>query len=1212
MRLKELEIQGFKSFPDKTKIAIGEGITGVVGPNGSGKSNISDSIRWVLGETSSKQLRGTGKMEDVIFGGTQSRGAMGFASVALTIDNSDHGLDMDADEVTIGRRYYRSGESEYSINGQNVRLKDVYELLLDTGIGRDGYAIVGQGRIAEIVGAKSAERREIFEEASGIAKYRYRKNEAERRLAAAEGNLERLRDILSELERRVGPLKRDSEKAQQFLELSEKRKGLEITLWVDAIRRANDALRDQQRRYEAAQADYDRLSRQLDAFDEQSAALREEAQQLMLTVEQANTDIRTITEANAGSESEIAVLKNESEHSRFRIDEANTELERAGQGRESIDREAADHRAAIEALRTGMAVLDARVAALREALHALEEKAAASGERRDVIDAAMARLQDTATAAKVRAASAQSAKEAAAQRLDEAKQQAVELENSAAAAEEEKRRADRLTEARAQAEALQNAAAATEEERRRAERRFKDAEEAVTRSDNIKAGLKLKLDSRRRQQADAAEALQKADREKSAAAQRIHILEDLERNMDGYQQSVKSVMRAAGAGRLRGVIGPVAGILTVEKGYETAIETALGFALQNIVVEDQGCARAAIGFLKDERAGRATFLPLDTVQGTRFTGRLTGTAGVAADLVKADPKYQHIIDNLLGRIIVVEDLTEASAVARNLGYRNRIVTLDGQVINAGGSFTGGSTARSVGVFSRKQELDELRSRLTKLEARRAEAEKELAARKAEVDNLSAQLAGAEGEGMNAATEHVRAGLEVERLTKATAQNEETARNIEQEIAAQQAAVTQNEAARAEAEKTQDEAEAEMAKYTAELAALGESTGSLTAEREHITTELSEKQLQRLADEKDIGLHEAALQGLQSRTGEAEARARELQTVIEAAKAKIEANALKIAEMERTRGDNLQKIAAAEQTIRTANAARMEKEAAVEKLNRDNRALTDERERMSGEMARLAERRTAAETELNDTNSKLWEEYQLTEGEARSHCVPFESLTELRRSVAEVRSKIRGLGNVNVGAIDEYKEVKERYDFLKAQVTDVEKAKSELTKMIAELCSEMEELFTTSFKQINTHFQQIFKELFGGGHARLYLSDEANVLESGIEIEVSPPGKVIKNLSALSGGEQALVAISIYFAILNVNPAPFCFLDEIEAALDDVNVARYAQYLRRMTDNTQFIVITHRRGTMEAADVLYGVTMQEDGVSKILRLDLDKVNAELIT
>ena len=1185
MRLKELEIQGFKSFPDKTKITIGEGITGVVGPNGSGKSNISDSIRWVLGETSSKQLRGSGKMEDVIFGGTQSRGAMGFASVALTIDNSDHGLDMDADEVTIGRRYYRSGESEYSINGQNVRLKDVYELLLDTGIGRDGYAIVGQGRIAEIVGAKSAERREIFEEASGIAKYRYRKNEAERRLEAAEGNLERLRDILGELEKRVGPLKRDSEKAQQFLELSERRKSLEVTLWVDAIRRANDTVRDQQRKFEAAQADYERLSRQLDEFDEKSAALREEAQQLVLQVEQANADIRAVTEANAGSESEIAVLKNESEHSRFRIDEATGELERAGQGRQSIETEAAGHKAAIEKLHGEVAALDARVAELRAELRALEEKAAASGQRRDVIDAAIARLQDTATAAKVRAASAQSAKEAAAQRLDEAKRQAVELENSAAAAEEEKRRA---------------------------ERRLKDAEEAVTRNDNIKAGLKLKLESRRRQQAEAADALQKADKERSNTSQRIHILEDLERNMDGYQQSVKAVMRAAAGRRLRGIIGPVAGILTVEKGYETAIETALGFALQNIVVEDQGCARAAIGFLKDERAGRATFLPLDTVQGSRFTGRLTGTAEVAADLVKCDPRYQHIIDNLLGRIIVVEDLSEASTVAKNLGYRNRIVTLDGQVINAGGSFTGGSTARSVGVFSRKQELDELRTRLVKLEKKRADAEKELEARKAEVDNLTAQLSGAEAEGMNASSERLRASLELDRLTAAVAQHEENTRSLAAEIEAQQAAVTQNETACAEAEAAQGKAEAELNTYNAELAELGESTGSLTAERERITNELSQNQMQRLANEKDIGLHEAALEGLQSRTGEAEARARELNAAIEAAKAKIEANALKIAEIERTRGENKEKIAAAEETIRTANAARMEKEAAVARLGQENRALTDERERMSGEMARLAERRTAAENELNDTNTKLWEEYQLTAGEAKELCVEFESLTELRRSVAEVRGKIRGLGNVNVGAIEEYKEVKERYDFLKAQVTDVEKAKSELTRMIAELCSEMEELFTTSFKQINTHFQQIFKELFGGGHARLYLSDESNVLESGIEIEVSPPGKVIKNLSALSGGEQALVAISIYFAILNVNPAPFCFLDEIEAALDDVNVARYAQYLRRMTDHTQFIVITHRRGTMEAADVLYGVTMQEDGVSKILRLDLDKVSADLIT
>ena len=1185
MRLKELEIQGFKSFPDRTKITIGPGITGVVGPNGSGKSNISDSIRWVLGETSSKQLRGAGKMEDVIFGGTQTRSAMGYASVSLTIDNADHGLDMDADEVTIGRRYYRSGESEYSINGQSVRLKDVYELLLDTGIGRDGYAVVGQGRIAEIVGAKSSERREIFEEASGISKYRYRKNEAERRLTAAEGNLERLRDILGELEKRVGPLKRDSDKAQQFLELSASRKSLEVTLWVDAIRRSNDALRDQQRKYEAAQADHARLSRQLDEFDAKSEALRTEAQQLMLAVEEANGRIRAITEADAQVSSQIAVLNNESGHARQRIEEATTELKRAGQSRQSIEAEADSHRAAIGDLQQSLAVLEEELLSLRKELDDLEQKALAGGQRQDIVNAAMARLQETATAARVRLAAADTAAAAAAERL---------AENA------------RQTDGRRAA----NTALANQKED--AAHKAEEAEEAVTRADNIKAGLKLKLESRQRQNDEAEKALQSIEKERSSVSQRIHILEELERSMDGYQQSVRAVMRAAAGRRLRGIIGPVAGILTVRKGYEVAIETALGFALQNIVVEDQQAARAAIGFLKDERAGRATFLPLDTVQGSRFTGRLTGTAEVAADLVETDEKYQHIVDNLLGRIIVVEDLTEASAVAKNLGYRNRIVTLDGQVINAGGSFTGGSTARSVGVFSRKQELEELRARLKKLENRRADAEKEAAARKAEVDRLAAQLTGAESESMNAASDRLRAGMELDRLTAALTQGEEALKALLAEAQTLTAQQQENAAAKAQAQAEQTAAEQEYGQYAAELATLGESTSGLAAERERLNAAMADKQMARVTAEKDVSLHEAALQTLESRTDETEARGRELLAVIDAAQKSIEANELKIADIQRTQSENKEKIAACEEVIRTAGAQRMEKEAAVARLAQENRQLTDERERMSGEMARLAERKAAAENELNTTAAKLWEEYQLTENEAKALCVPFDSLTELRRQVAEVRGKIRALGNVNVGAIDEYKEVKERYDFLKAQVTDVEKAKAELTRMIAELCSEMEELFTASFKKINAHFGQIFRELFGGGHAKLYLSDEGNVLESGIEIEVSPPGKVIKNLSALSGGEQALVAISIYFAILNVNPAPFCILDEIEAALDDVNVVRYAQYLRRMTENTQFIVITHRRGTMEAADVLYGVTMQEDGVSKILRLDLENVSAELIS
>ena len=1185
MRLKELEIQGFKSFPDKTRLTIGEGITGIVGPNGSGKSNISDAIRWVMGETSSKQLRGAGKMEDVIFGGTQTRGAMGYASVSLTIDNTDHGLDMDADEVTIGRRYYRSGESEYSINGQSVRLKDIYELLLDTGLGRDGYAIVGQGRIAEIVAAKSGERREIFEEASGIARYRYRKNEAERRLAAAEGNLERLRDILGELERRVGPLKRDSEKAQQFLELSGQRKSLEVTLWVDAIRRAKDTVRDQQRRYEAAQADYDRLSRSLDEYDEKSEALRAKTQQLMLQVEESNAQIRAITEENAGSDSRIAVLNNENEHSRRQIEEARAELSRAGEGQKGIELEAEAHRAAIEKLNARIAQADETAKDLDRQLDALEQQAMQSGQQRDLLNAAILRCQQAATAAQVQHATAESAANAAEARLQDARAQKQQNES------------DAETAGRQQAEAAD---------------RLKQAEEAVTRLDNVRAGLRLKLDSRKRQQAEAADALQKAERELSAAAQRIHILEDLERNLDGYQQSVKTVMRAAGSGRLRGVIGPVAGILTVRKGYEVAIETALGFALQNIVVEDEKSARAAIAFLKAEKGGRATFLPLDTMQGSRFSGRLTGTAEVAADLVEADPRYQNIVNNLLGRIIVVEDLAEASAVARNLGYRNRIVTLDGQVINAGGSFTGGSTARSVGVFSRKQELEELRARLTRLQTARDTAAQAARDRKAEADTLQAQLTGADSESMTAAADRLRASLEVDRLAAAADNAARERERLQQEIALFEAQLAESRAAAEQAGKDRAAAEAEQADAERQLAALGESADSLTAKREELTAAANDNRLARLTAEKDVSLHQAALEMLAGRTGEAEARARELNASIEACRQRIRANELSVENIQRQREENRQRIADCEQAIRDANAARMQAEADSTRLAQENRALTDEREKMSGEMARLAERRTAAETELNSTAAKLWEEYQLAESEAEALCVEFQNVTELRRQVAEVRGKIRALGNVNVGAIDEYKEVKERYDFMKAQVTDVEKSRAELNRMIGELCDEMRTLFADSFKRINENFVHIFRELFGGGSARLYLSDPDDVLESGIEIEVSPPGKVIKNLSALSGGEQALVAISIYFAILAVNPSPFCILDEIEAALDDVNVVRYAQYLRRLTDKTQFIVITHRRGTMEAADVLYGVTMQEDGVSKILRLDLNSVSADLIS
>ncbi|HJA25099.1 MAG TPA: chromosome segregation protein SMC [Candidatus Fournierella merdigallinarum] len=1186
MVLKELEIQGFKSFPDRTRVRFDRGITAVVGPNGSGKSNISDAIRWVLGETSSKQLRGAGKMEDVIFGGTQQRSAMGYAMVNLTLDNSDRRLEVDADEVVIGRKYYRSGESEYSINGQNVRLKDVYELFLDTGLGRDGYSIVSQGRVAEIVGAKSAERREIFEEASGIAKYRYRKNEAERRLAGAEDNLTRLRDILGELESRVGPLKRESEKAARFLELSETRKELEVTLWVDGVRRAKETVRAQQRQYETAQADYDSLSAEIEAIDAETEAVQAEMQRLMVEVERRNAAIRAITEEQAGSDSQLAVLQNDIDHNNASIQSLTQEIDAASAGKEGIAAEIAAHREAIRALEEKIAGLDADAARLEEELADLQTQSAATGERRGAVAGLLAQLTARQTDAKVRAAGCESAAAAAAERLE------------ALAAERQK---DTAALAALQAEAQDTAAY------------LATVNETLARLENVQKGLQMKLASRQKQldEADAAE--QQLARQREAAAQRLQVLEDLERNMDGYQQSVKAVMRAAQNRRLRGILGTVSGILTVEPGYELAIETALGFALQNIVVDGEAAAKAAIAFLRDEKAGRATFLPLDTVKGTRLdASRLSGSARVAADLVKCDGKYDQIVANLLGRIIVVDEINEASRVARSLDWRNRVVTVDGQVINAGGSFTGGSTSRSAGLFSRRQEMEELKKRIGALEKKLDAAAGATDKWKGEVDALNAQLTAASSEGITAGGDKIRAEAEAGRIETARSQAEAAAalHAAEAETLAAQLENSRAEGAGAAAEEARLAAEIE--KLEAELARLSGSDDSFLATRARLSDELSAVRMQRLEAQKDSDLHAAAAATLENRSGESDERGRTLRENIARLQALNEQNREKMAAVRLQKQDAAGRIAAEEEKIAAASALRMEKEGEVSQKTQRVRAITDQREKMSQEMARLAERKAAAEVEYDQTIAKLWEEYQLTMTDAQGLCVPFDSVTELRRQVGEVRGKIRALGNVNVAAIDEYKEVSSRYEFLNAQVRDVEKSKAELTRMIGELSGEMKTIFTDSFKQINGHFGRIFNALFGGGSASLSLSDPENVLESGIEIQVAPPGKVIKNLSALSGGEQALVAISIYFAILAVNPAPFCVLDEIEAALDDVNVVRYAQYLRRICDATQFIVITHRRGTMEAADVLYGVTMQEDGVSKLLRLDLDQVDASLVS
>ena len=1185
MVFKELEIQGFKSFPDKVKITFDAGVTGVVGPNGSGKSNLSDAVRWVLGETSSRQLRAAGKMEDVIFGGTRRRSAMGFASVRLTLDNTGHTLDVDADEVTIGRKYYRSGDSEYTINGQVCRLRDVYELLLDTGIGRDGYSVIGQGRIAEIVAAKSSERREIFEEACGIAKYRYRKTEAERRLAAAGENLERLRDILGELESRVGPLEKESAKAQKFLELSEQRKTLEVTLWTDSMHRARDTVRQQVRDYETAQADYERFDGEAKAAEQEAEEIRMQAQQLTIAVERLNGDIRSITEQISGSDSRIAVLENDILRNEESIASLRSEIEAGEQDGAEADAALQRHRAVAAKMEAEGEKLAAEIDALNAELTKLADASNASGARKDTLRAEITDLTAKRTEAQVAQAAAEAAEETARQRLPALEQAVQEGTDQWETARQD------LTDTIRYREML------TENEKQLA---------------NVRSGLELKLKNRKAALDEADTAEQRLGRELDAARQRLSVLRELEKNMDGYQNSVKAVMRAAGARRLRGIIGPVSAILKVEPGCEVAVETALGAALQNIVVENEAAAKAAIALLRSDNAGRATFLPLDTVQPGVFRGRLSGTARLASSLVQADARYDNIVSNLLGRIIVVEDINEASRVARDNGFRSRVVTMDGQVINAGGSFTGGSVQRSAGLFTRKQEMEELRIRAAKLQKDCLAAQEKTDQCKEQVDALQAELTATASEQITAANDRVRAEAEQKRLEAAAAQLE-TARNARrQEIDTLQAALADSRAKAEDAAKLQAELTAKIDRRTAEMSRIAEGDDSFLTRQNALAQDLSAKRLEQVTRQKDAELAYSQIAALEQRARDAAARRTSLEESVAALAARSDACRAEIADIRQTRADSQTTIAQKEAEIREATQKRLARQQAETETLARARTAADSREEMSREMARLAERKAAAESEYDQTVAKLWDEYQLSVSQAEALCVEFDSLPALRAQVADLRGKIRALGSVNVSAIEEYKEVKARYDALVTQVTDVEESRNELSRMISKLSAQMREIFTDSFRAINENFGRVFAELFGGGEASLMLEDESDVLSSGIGIRVAPPGKVIKNLEALSGGEQALVAISIYFAILAVNPAPFCILDEIEAALDDANVVRFAQYLRRVSDKTQFIVITHRRGTMEAANVLYGVTMQEDGVSKLLKLDLEQVDATLVS
>ena len=1187
MYLKALEIQGFKSFPDKTVLNFGEDITAIVGPNGSGKSNVSDAIRWVMGEQSSKSLRGA-KMEDVIFGGTEKRSQMGFAQVTLVLDNTEHIFPrMEESEVAVTRRYYRSGESEYYINKQSVRLRDVNELFMDTGMGREGYSIVGQGKIDEILSVKSADRREIFEEAAGISKFRHRKEETERKLERTEENLVRINDKIAELELQVGPLRSQAEKAKKYLILRDELRTLEISVWLENLDKIKTDSIKLNTDYALAQQELERANAALDELYAASEQFAEKAHANDMEQERLRTECAELDAKCNEENSAVAVLRTGIEHNRANIERVENDLRDQSGRAESLTAQIAAKHARIEELAAQAAELEEE---LRAFLAQAEELARTAGEAGSEVEA-------------LRAKEALAASDAADCRADMSAINAglAELTERRAALEAESESVDgQLTEKRRAASASRRA--------------LEEAQEEADAVRNIISGHTLKMEGRVKREETARQKSIDLTMEKNNLDSRIHLLSEMEKEYEGFNKAVRLIMQAAEKNALRGVHGPVANLMTTDKRYAVAIEIALGAGMQNVVVDREEDAKSAINFLKQRDGGRATFLPLTAIRGDvlREAGveREYGYVGVASQLVQFDKRYAEIFNNLLGRTVVVEDMDCGIAIARKYSNRFRIVTLDGQVLNRGGSMTGGSVSRSAGILSRANELKELtawREALTeKLDAalREAdEAKRDLNAAQYELDVAREQQRGAEDAVLRLTGEKKQYDMlleslrtresdiaaELESITARTEELKKAAAAREEEIKKHEA-----EAARCRAESEeklagQNELQRDSAHLGDEIAARKSTLSGFTAERE--TTERALGDLETLA---------------QQMRGDEDGR----RALIEDYRAKIKA-----AEEEIAQHDAVTASLRADAEKRRAELA----ELAEAKLTLEGeRSANDRRYRECNELlsqtqaaaGRLEQKRVTAAMEEKQILDKLWESYELSHSAAQEQRIELESVPKASRRINELKREINGLGNVNVGAIEEFDRVNTRYTYLTGQRDDVEKAKEELLGVIENITSEMTVIFKEQFALIRESFQETFLELFGGGKATLELEDENAVLDCGIEIKVQPPGKALKTLSLLSGGEKAFVAIALYFAILKVHPTPFCVMDEIEAALDEPNVIRVAHYMRRICDKTQFIVITHRRGTMEAADVLYGVTMQERGVSKVLTINMNDMAKEL--
>lgn len=1177
MILKALEMQGFKSFPDKTVLEFNKGITAVVGPNGSGKSNISDAVRWVLGEQSTKTLRGS-KMEDVIFSGTDVRKAKGFAEVTLRLDNTDRSLNKDSDEVSVTRRYYRSGDSEYLVNGESARLRDVNELFMDTGLGRDGYSIVGQGKIADMVSPKASERRDMLEEAAGISHFRYRRGDAIKRLAQAEENLVRLRDILSELESRVGPLKAQSEKAQKFIVLAGERKNLEIGIWLNTIDKTGEKMRDQEHKIEIAEASHKEAQDELSKIGEMIDKAADGTRDINIKLEEIRNSASGFEEKLSDIDSQIKVAENSILHNNETIERINRDKAAENETEQNID---AAVSAALECIQKAEEQIADATRQMDELSKQEETYRLSSSEFSD----RAATLSGEISALSVRLADCRVTAETANSSIEEIRSRISAIDESMGTRKDDY---DALLKRKADAEA-----------------ELEEIQDEIVSVKNAIDGYTLRFENRGKKADSVKLAIDEKQRELHKGQDRVRLLEDLEKNMEGYFGAVKAVMKESGRGALRGIYGPVSQLITVKDKYSAAIETALGAAVQNIVVDNGTDAKRAMGFLKEHRAGRATFLPITAIKGRVLSEQglddQYGFVSIASDLVSYDNKYSEIIRWLLGRTAVAEDIDSAIAIAKKYSYRFRIVTLDGQVINAGGSMTGGSRVQNAGILSRGNEIERLKGSL-------ASMQKELDGMLSDYKLLSedasaakAELEGAEGDLLRAKEENIRREGELKLASDKLASVSSGVKELLDEKETLEKRIESVSSGAETARSQIDELKETLENKEKELESITGDSKTLQKNREEVASKAAEIRLRIVSLQKDVEANTDEITRLKNRkTGhldrlsELDGEIREIEEKNDELRALTERLSADEKALKANHGD-------AQNQINELISQRDELEKQANDLRLHERAKSEERERLSGDIARLEERKIAMRNEYDNLTSKLYDEYQLTRREAAALEIEIDDYSLAAKRLAELKSQIRALGSVNVSAIEEYKEVSERYEFLSGQISDVETSRAELNKMIDDLTGKMAEQFREQFNRINSCFGQTFIELFGGGKAELRLEDERDVLGSDIEIKVQPPGKNVQNINLLSGGEKGLSAIALLFAILKVTPAPFCIFDEVEAALDDVNVSRYAQYVRRMTKNTQFILITHRRGTMEEADVLYGVTMQEKGVSKLLEL-----------